>query len=64
MYWTKDPLYKDFVLVDAAGKEMRIPTEHMLSLIEFFAKHLHTQKSIQHVSNIHSRESQVPESRS
>ena len=46
MYWTKDPLYKDFVLVDAAGKEMRIPTEHMLSLIEFFAKHLHTQKSI------------------
>ena len=64
MYWTKDPLYKDFVLVDAAGKEMRIPTEHMLSLIEFFAKHLHTQIPTQNVSNISSRKSQVPESRS
>ena len=62
MYWTKDPLYKDLVLVDAAGREMRIPTEHMLSLIEFFAKHLSTQTTTQNVSNISSRKSQVPKS--
>ena len=43
IYWTKDPLYKDLVLVDVTGNEMRIPTEHMLSLIEFFAKHLQTK---------------------
>lgn len=62
IYWTKDPLYKDLVLVDAAGREMRVPTEHMLSLIEFFAKHLSTQTTTQNVSNISSRKSQVPES--
>lgn len=62
IYWTKDPSYKDLVLVDAAGREMRIPTEHMLSLIEFFAKHLSTQTTTQNVSNISSRKSQVPES--
>jgi len=62
LYWTKDPIYKDLVLVDASGKEMRIPTEHMLSLIEFFAKHLSIQTSIQNVSHISSRKSQVPES--
>lgn len=62
IYWTKDPLYKDLVLVNARGTEMRIPTEHMLSLIEFFVKHLHTQTSTQNVSNISSRKSQVSES--
>jgi hypothetical protein len=64
LYWTKDPIYKDLVLVDATGKEIRIPTEHMLFLIQAFAKHLSIQTPTQDVSNISSRKSQVPKSRS
>lgn len=62
IYWTKDPNYKDLVIVDITNKEMRIPTEHMLYLIQIFANHLNTQISTQNVSSISSRKSQIPES--